>query len=338
VIQDGNAILCLAEDDDSYTVNDGNSRKLLQSMDSSINDIPPQSTIHPQPHQSYMKVLFCGWRRDMADMITQHDEYSPEGAELWLFNTVPSDKRSEMYQDKGYKGKLKTKNIQIKHVVGNPVVRRDLKQLSAVDENGILTGDERTLDEFDSILILADDATENGGDMQISDSRSLSSLLIIQDIQRNLLREKEKEDPSTALSCCTPVSEILDTRTRSLLSVANCEGFVMSNEIISAAIAQIAEDRDMNAVLTELLQAEGSELYVRDISEYLEVDVSSSKRSYRSFWNVALLVKRKNEIAVGYKPKDMSYIKAKEYTLNPPNKDKKRQWVRGDCLIILALD
>ena len=96
----------------------------------------------------------------------------------------------------------------------------------------------------------------------------------------------------------------------------------MSNDIISAAIVQIAEDRDMNAVLTELLQAERSELYVRDLSEYLEVDVSSSKRSYRSFWNVALLVKRKNEIAVGYKPKDMSYIEAKEYTLNPPNKDK----------------
>ena len=223
--------------------------------------------------------------------------------------------------------------------MGNPVVRRDLNKLCAVDDNGNSIGEECTLDEFDSILILADTfATEKGEDIQISDSRSLSSLLLIQDIQRKLMREKEKRSSSTALTCCTPISEILDTRTRSLLSVAQCEGYIMSNQIISAAIAQIAEDRDMNDVLSELLQAEGSELYVRDISEYLKDDELLSKEGYQSFWDVALRVKRKNEIAVGYKPKDMSYVEAQELTLNPPKKYKKRRWERGDCVIVLAQD
>lgn len=38
---------------------------------------------------------------------------------------------------------------------------------------------------------------------------------------------------------CAPISEILDTRTRSLLRVVDCKGYVMSNQIVSAVISQV---------------------------------------------------------------------------------------------------
>lgn len=58
-IQDGDEILVLAEDDDSYEVNDGTRR------------LPPVGTLPViAPKESKAEVLlFCGWRRDMADMI-----------------------------------------------------------------------------------------------------------------------------------------------------------------------------------------------------------------------------------------------------------------------------
>ena len=40
-----------------------------------------------------------------------------------------------MFKDKGRKDELKLKNLHIKHAVGNPIVRRDLMKLTAVDGN-----------------------------------------------------------------------------------------------------------------------------------------------------------------------------------------------------------
>ena len=66
---------------------------------------------------------------------------------------------------------------------------------------------------------------------------------------------------SGTLKLCEPTSEILDTRTRLLLSEVEDIGYVLSNQIVSAAIAQIAEARDMNQVLGELLRADGCEVH-----------------------------------------------------------------------------
>ena len=63
---------------------------------------------------------------------------------------------------------------------------------------------------------------------------------------RSVLRDS-RTDASTG---CEPISEILDTRTRALLADVEGVGYVLSNQIVSAAIAQIAECRDMNEVST----------------------------------------------------------------------------------------
>lgn len=111
------------------------------------------------------------------------------------------------------------------------------------------------MDQFDSILILADAvAIENGANMMSCDSRSLVSLLIMQDIQKKLYDERRKTDPNIKVPC-DPISEILDSRTKSLLAVANCKGYIMSNQIISSVIAQVSEEKDINAVLREILTA-----------------------------------------------------------------------------------
>jgi hypothetical protein len=267
-------------------------------------------------------------------MISQLDEYVEKGSELWLFNLVPAAERVELLKDKGNKEDLNLRNLTICNVVGNPIIRRDLTRMLAVDNQGCPTGETVALDQFDSILILADAvAMERGCNMMSCDSRSLSSLLIIQDIQQKLYEKRQKSNPSIEPPCY-PVSEILDSRTKSLLKVANCKGYVMSNEIISSVIAQVSEEKDINKVLREVLTADGSETYIRPISRFVDLE----KDNIMSFWDVALRARQRREVAIGFKPEGIDFKAAAHLVINPPDKDVLRQWRSGDKVITFALE
>lgn len=188
-----------------------------------------------------------------------------------------------------------------------------------------------TLDQFDSVLILADAlAIAAGADMQSSDSRSLASLLIIQDIQRTLAEKRSKET-GEVVTLCDPISEILDARTRSLLHVVNCKGYIMSNQIVSAAISQVSECRDMNAVLGELLTADGSEPYLRPAEWF-----TAMNGEVLSFWELSARCKKVGEIAIGYKPAEVDWHDCVSTLLNPPDKKARRKWIKGDLVVVIA--
>ena len=330
-IEKGDQIIVLAEDNDSYTVNDG-----TYKVKKNVSSVPQRLPMKTE------KMLFCGWRRDMADMIMQLDAYVSSGSELWLFNTVPVEERVELLKDKGNKDELKCKNLVIKNAVGNPIIRRDLMVIKEVrvdrDGNSFYSGDEITVDQFDSLLILADHADQTN--IQTSDSRSLASLLIIQDIQSKLLEKRKQEliaegkiDEANSLRAKDPISEILDSRTRSLLSVVKCKGYVMSNQIVSAVIAQVAECRDLNMILSELLSAEGTELYLRQVEDYVDI-----KRSDKfSFWDLSVRVRERREVLLGFKSVNETFPECKT-VLNPSDKGVPRKWQPGDLLVVLALD
>jgi Trk K+ transport system NAD-binding subunit len=326
-ILEGDKILVLAEDNDSYEVNDDSYVPHAYATECISKIVACEKKTE--------KILFCGWRRDMADMISQLDEYVEKGSELWLFNLVPAAERAELLKDKGNKDQLTLKNLTIFNVVGNPIIRRDLSGMRAVDVNGAFTGETVTLCQFDSILILADAvAIERGANMMSCDSRSLSSLLIIQDVMTKQYEAQKTIDPNTKPPCL-PVSEILDTRTKSLLKVVEGKmGYIMSNQIISAVMAQVSEEKDINVVLREILTAEGSETFIRPISRFVDL----SKESNLSFWDVALRARQRREVAIGYKPQDMDFKEAAHLVINPPDKGVVRKWSRGDVVVTFALD
>mmetsp|Transcript_32267 Transcript_32267/g.75774 ORF Transcript_32267/g.75774 Transcript_32267/m.75774 type:complete len:85 (-) Transcript_32267:120-374(-) len=81
----------------------------------------------------------------------------------------------------------------------------------------------------------------------------------------------------------------------------------MSNEIVSAAIAQVAERREMNAVLTELLTAVGNETYLRSVQFYAEPDEELS------FWDLVVRGRARGEICIGWKV--LSHIMSSHVTV-----------------------
>ena len=52
------------------------------------------------------------------------------------------------------------------------------------------------------------------------------------------------------------ISEILDPRTKNLLSMSKISDYVLSNELVSMALAMVAEDQQINDVLEELFAEE----------------------------------------------------------------------------------
>ncbi|XP_028550903.1 probable ion channel CASTOR isoform X4 [Dendrobium catenatum] len=162
VLQEEDEVLVIAEDDDTYAPS------TLPKVYGG--HLPRDFTIPKSPE----KILFCGWRRDIEDMIMVLDAFLAPESELWMFNEVPESDREKKLIDGGLDF-IRLENISLVHREGNAVIRRHLESLP--------------LESFDSILILADESVEDSA-MQ-ADSRSLATLLLIRDIQARRLPFKE---------------------------------------------------------------------------------------------------------------------------------------------------
>lgn len=76
-------MLVIAEDDDTY-------RPKMKHK--AITGSLPEWKVKCKPE----KILFCGWRRDLDDLISVMDDFVSKGSELWLYNEVPIQKRREL--------------------------------------------------------------------------------------------------------------------------------------------------------------------------------------------------------------------------------------------------
>ncbi|KAH9298237.1 hypothetical protein KI387_029919 [Taxus chinensis] len=312
ILKEGDEVLVVAEDDDTYApgplpqVRRGFLPKVFS---------PPK---FPE------KILFCGWRRDIDDMIMVLEALLAPGSELWMFNEVPEKDREKKLIDGGL-DLSGLENISLIHREGNAVIRRHLESLP--------------LETFDSILILADESLE--GSVVHSDSRSLATLLLIRDIQSKRLPYREAKvthlrqagyshsswirEMQQASDRSIIISEILDSRTRNLVSVSKISDYVLSNELVSMALAMVAEDKQINRVLEELFAEEGNELYIRPAEFYIY------DQEELNFYEIMLRGQQRKEIVIGYR-----LASAERAVINPPDKSIGQKWSLGDVFIVIS--
>jgi hypothetical protein len=261
----------------------------------------------------------------MEDMVMVLDAFLAPGSELWMFNEVLEVDRERKLIDGGLDIN-RLVNITIVNREGNAVIRRHLESIP--------------LECFDSILILADESVEDSAIQ--ADSRSLATLLLIRDIQAKRLPYRESlgskvEKGSTfsqgswigemqqASDKSIIISEILDPRTKNLLSISKISDYVLSNELVSMALAMVAEDRQINDVLEELFAEEGNEMHIQQAEMYL------SEGEELSFYEVLLRARQRREIVIGYR-----LSMADKAVINPPSKNEKRRWSVKDFLVVIA--
>lgn len=313
IFKEGDEVLVIAEDDDTYAPGP------LPEVQSGF--LPNVNSPKKYPE----KILFCGWRRDIDDMIMVLEAFLAPGSELWMFNEVPEKEREKKLIDGGL-DILGLTNITLVHKEGNAVIRRHLENLP--------------LETFDSILILADESAEDS--IVHSDSRSLATLLLIRDIQSKRLPSEDAKSASVrytgfshsswiremqqASDKSIIISEILDSRTRNLVSVSRISDYVLSNELVSMALAMVAEDKQINRVLEELFAEQGNEICIRP-GEYYLYD-----QEELCFYDVMVRGRERREIVIGYR-----LANTDRAIINPTPKMERRKWSTADVFVVISL-
>ncbi|XP_059433748.1 ion channel CASTOR-like isoform X2 [Corylus avellana] len=312
VLQEGDEVLVIAEDDDSYGP-------------ATLPTVKEASFIHfARPTKKPQKILLCGWMWDIDDMIVVLDAFLAHGSEVWMFNEVLEKEREKKLIDGGL-DISRLVNITLVNREGNAVIRRHLESLP--------------LESFDSILILADESVEDSAIQ--ADSRSLATLLLIRDIQAKRLPFREAmvnqvhrgsfsqgswiREMVLASDKSVIISEILDPRTKNLLSMSKISDYVLSNELVSMALAMVAEDRQINDVLEELFAEEGNEMHIRQADLYL------LEGEELSFYEILLRARLRREIVIGYR-----LANDEKAVINPPVKSERRRWSLKDIFVVIA--
>ena len=241
VFQPGDALVVLAEDNDTYTweeaVDIGPQRQFLATA-------PPPAV--PE------EMLMAGWRRDLAYLILVLDKQLAPGSVIHILCPLRVTERRRQFATNGFDEARDLVNARVVHHVGNSALKRHLSKLP--------------LPAITSVMVLSDD-TVSEKDVVYSDSHALATLMLIRSLPFGVAAtavvggggagaQPYGGAPSAARQLQVVV-EILDPRTQKTVSEAvdiwSASDFIQSNELISKMLAMISEEGAVKDILDELL-------------------------------------------------------------------------------------
>ena len=240
--------------------------------------------------------LILGWNWRTPLVIRELDSYVAAGSSITLVSPYQTEDISEWYD------------------VYAPVN-------ATVSVRNDDTTDRDFLDDLDLlayhhiIVMAASEALE----AEEADARTLITLLHLRDISDRI------GHPFSI------VSEMLDVRNRRLAEVTKADDFIVSNRLISLILAQVTENKGLNAVFTDLFDPEGAEVYLKPVNEYItpghEVNTAT----------IVAAARNKGEVALGYRIAADSGNADKAYgVVINPSKDRLRTFSAADRIIVLA--
>jgi hypothetical protein len=120
-------------------------------------------------------------------------------------------------------------------------------------------------------------------------------------------------------------------RNRELAEVTRADDFIVSDKLISLLLAQVSENRDLMAVFADLFDADGSEIYLKPISNYLQTGQPLN------YYTAVESARQQGEIAIGYRCAAESGDVTKAYGLHVnPEKTEIITFAPEDKLIVIS--
>jgi voltage-gated potassium channel Kch len=239
--------------------------------------------------------LVLGWSDKTATVLRSLDDFAPHGSRAEIVALNPPDEERLKREIAGFA------RLTVSARTGDSADAAVLESLG--------------LERFDRVIVMCDDRD----DWDRADGRVLLSLIHLREIaQRTGARFKI-------------VSELMDEADRDLAEVARVDDVVISEQVISYLLAQISENRDLAEVFAELLDADGSEVYLRPAGDYVrsgaEVD----------FATIVAAGRRRGETVIGYRKAAWARDPEADFGihLNPP-KSAKLAPVPDDSVIVLS--
>ena len=242
------------------------------------------------------KTLILGWNRQAKTIISELDNYVIPGSKVHAVSESNDIEHELIELSKSLK------NIQLEYTFGDTSNRRVLDSIDCKD--------------YDHIIILSYSQIL---DIQEADARTIFTLLHLRDIA-------EKAGHPFSI-----VSQMLDVRNRELVNVTRADDFVVSDKLNSLMLSQVSEEKELALVFEDLFQSEGSEIYLKPASEYIEL------RKPINFYTVVEAAKRRNEIAIGCRMLSRYDEDAIEQgVIINPDKYKLFTFFEEDKIIVLA--
>jgi ion channel POLLUX/CASTOR len=246
------------------------------------------------------RTLLLGWNQRTPRVLLELDRYVPGGSRVTVVANASSSSQVQVVA-------ALLRNQQLTSVEGETTDRTLLDRLGVTD--------------YDHAVIMA---YSDQLDDQRADARTLVTLLHLRDI----IASSTGGGSGRLMSM---VTEMLDLRNRSLAEVTRADDFIVSDVLASLTVAQMAENPLRQPVLDELFDADGSEIYLKPVEDYVALDEPLD------FFAPLEAARRRGEVAFGYRRLEYADDQGRHYgvTLNP-DKAAQLTFAEGDRLIVLA--
>ena len=218
-------------------------------------------SVTPRPSRPE-KSLILGWNWRAPAIINELDHYVTPGSEVCVVADREDGKAHINLRCPDLK------NQTVRFIQGDTTDRRLLDTLQ--------------IESFDHIIILC---YSEDLPMQQADARTLVTLLHLRDIS-------DKAGHPFSIT-----SEMLDIHNRNLAAVTRADDFIVSDALVSLLMAQVAENKALNAVFKDLFDPEGSEIYLKPANQYVKIGAPVN------FYTVVEAARRRDEVAIGYRLK-----------------------------------
>ncbi|MEJ0029863.1 MAG: potassium transporter TrkA [Bacteroidota bacterium] len=241
--------------------------------------------------------LILGWNNKAPEIIRTLDQNFVKGSQITIFAST-DDLEAQLESVKS-----SLINQQLSLVKGNIRNKKALTDMiNKCDCNHV-------------ILLCYSDTM----DIQSADSLTLITLI-------HLRRAVEETGRNFTI-----VSEILDIRNRALAEATHADDFIVSDNLISMVIAQLACNIELKRVFDELLTPGGSDIFLRPVRDYVKIDQPVN------FYTIVSSAARYNQTAIGYRIAEYSTDADKKYgVVLSPSKDQAIQFHPDDKVIVIS--